>query len=181
MMDKLEKFIIENREDFNIHEPDPAIWDKIKKSTQKEKKKVIAWRSVLWRAAIIVVIFTAGFTASKFFTNEDIRANRQIEKIPQLVEAEAYYSSMVNDKLGQIERHYSDHPDLQDDILKDFEELDNMYDDLKKDLFDNIATQEIVEAMIQNYRLKLEILEDILNELSEQEKNSKHEKTEIEL
>jgi hypothetical protein len=33
------------------------------------------------------------------------------------------------------------------------------------DLMDNIANEQIIEAMIQNYRIKLDILEGILSEL----------------
>jgi 3-hydroxyacyl-CoA dehydrogenase len=45
-------------------------------------------------------------------------------------------------------------------------ELDSMYYDLKSDLKDNMANQEVIEAIIENYRLKITILEDILTEIT---------------
>jgi len=42
-----------------------------------------------------------------------------------------------------------------------------VYEELKNDLDDHAANQEIIEAMIQNYRLRLGILEQILAQLIE--------------
>jgi hypothetical protein len=53
--------------------------------------------------------------------------------------------------------------------------LDSIRTDLKKDLKDNVANQEVIEAMIQNYRIKLQLLEDMLNLLKQNE--TKSEKT----
>jgi hypothetical protein len=59
-----------------------------------------------------------------------------------------------------------------EDINIEFEELDQVFDELKADLRDDAANEEVVEAMIQNYRIKLEILEEILIQLkSADEKN----------
>ncbi|MFC2137538.1 hypothetical protein ACFLTE_05120 [Bacteroidota bacterium] len=186
MMDKLEKFIIENRDDFNIHEPSAAVWDKIQKSTKSQKVKKLNWRTVVWRAAVVIVIFASAFMLSEIIDIDkdgivSRRREKKIEQIPQLAEAEAYYTSMVNDRLQEINTYFGDNPEVKKEIQKDLSELDSMYEDLKEDLYDNIATQEIIEAMIQNYRLKLEILEDILSELTEQEKTIENEKIEYEL
>jgi predicted CopG family antitoxin len=51
----------------------------------------------------------------------------------------------------------------------DMEELDEVYLELKEDLKDNVSNPEVIEAMILNYRVKLEILEDLLNQLNEKE------------
>ena len=51
----------------------------------------------------------------------------------------------------------------------DMEELDEVYVELKEDLKDNASNPEVIEAMILNYRVKLEILEDLLNQLKQKE------------
>ena len=40
-----------------------------------------------------------------------------------------------------------------------------MFNELKIDLKDDAANEEVIEAMIQNYRIKLQILEEILTQL----------------
>lgn len=184
-MDKLEKFIIENREDFDLYEPSPDLFDKIQESVKQPKVQKLNVRTVLWRAAIVLIIFGAAFTFSEILHWRDVDemvSEKQIQKkLPELAEAEAYYTTLVNSKINEIRTQLSDDPELQKDILNDVSELDEMYNELKKDLYDNIATQEVVEAMIQNYRLKLEILEEILNDLHEREKTNDHESKRYEL
>ena len=55
-------------------------------------------------------------------------------------------------------------------------ELDSTYAQLKLDLKDNVANEQIIEAMIQNYRIKLQILEKMLDHLKAM-KNNNHKET----
>jgi 3-hydroxyacyl-CoA dehydrogenase len=48
-------------------------------------------------------------------------------------------------------------------------ELDSLYSALKADLKDNVANQEVIEAIIENYRLRIAILEELLAELKPQD------------
>jgi hypothetical protein len=179
MMDKLEKYIIENRDSFNVYEPGPAVWDKVQKSVKKTKVRTINWSTVMWRAAIVVLFLATAFTLSVVLQLRNHGSNmadqKLMKKIPELAEAEAYYTTITKNKLEEINKHLNNDPELQKKFLKDVSELDKMYDNLKKDLLDNVETQEIVEAMIQNYRLKLEVLEEILKDLQNSEKTNEHE------
>ena len=49
------------------------------------------------------------------------------------------------------------------------------------DLKDNIANNEVVEAMIQNYILKIDILEDLLKYMDETSKNNEDENAAFEI
>ena len=42
------------------------------------------------------------------------------------------------------------------------------FSELKADLKDNVDNEEVVTAMMENYRLKLQILEEILKELEKE-------------
>jgi len=88
---------------------------------------------------------------------------------------------MVNDKLSEILPMIEEFPELGEELRNDLLELDNIYEVLKADLVDNIANDEVVEAMIQNYRLKLKILEDIQSFLKETSKTQENEENEYEI
>lgn len=169
MKDNLEKFILDNRHEFDINEPPAGLWEKIEKDIRP--KKVINWRVVLSRAAAVVIIFIASYIVHDFISrhyNSERRAERQKSKeliIPELQEAEYYYSGLIDEKLKEIKPQLADNPSLEKEINYDLNQLDSVYNDLKKDLKDNIANQEVIEAMIQNYRLRLSILEDVLSAL----------------
>ena len=60
-------------------------------------------------------------------------------------------------------------PAMEEEIRYDIAELDRAYVELKQDLNEDLANREIVEAMIQNYRLKLKVLESILEQLHKTE------------
>jgi len=83
----------------------------------------------------------------------------------ELTEAEYYYEQMIDAKLLQVKRKVKD-PIL----LADIEQLDKAFLELKKDLKDNLDNEEVIMAMMENYQLKLRILERILQEIEEDEK-----------
>ena len=136
------------------------------------------WQSLLWKAAAILVIFGSSLVFFEMLHHKGIHLISLGEKdkqqeivIPELKEAELYYSSVIEEKLEEIEPMLVEHPGMDEEINKDLSELDSIYNELKTDLMDNIATEEVVQALIQNYRMRIDILEEILNELSEVEDN----------
>ena len=63
------------------------------------------------------------------------------------------------------------------DVNNELGDLDAILLELKEDLSDDADNQEVVEAMMQNYMLKLEILEDLLEQIkAKNEKNNDDEK-----
>ena len=170
MKDNLERFIAENRDQFDLYDPDQRLWKGIQVRVRRKKALRIGTAGILWRAAAIIIIFMMSFLVQEYLHRNNIwlgSRERDIETdaIPELKEAEIYYSTLVNEKLIEIQPLIDDFPELSSELSNDLAELDSVYNSLKKDLIDNIANDEVVEAMIQNYRLKLEILEDLLKYL----------------
>ena len=168
MKDRFENFIKENREHFDFREPDPAIWERLEKDIRINRR--FNWKLILSRAALIAVIFTASYAVNEMVHR--MGANTKAQKfskensIPGLSEAEAYYTHLVNQKMDELKPVIADCPSLGEELNYDLSELDKVYAELKGDLKDNMANQDVVEAIIENYRLKITILEDILNEIS---------------
>src|SRR4030042_463912 len=179
MKDNLEKYMLENREAFDVHEPGEGVWEKIEKSIQP--KKTINWRLIMGRAAAVILIFAASYMVHDILegrNREIARTRTKTEKelvIPELKEAEVYYSTLINEKLQEIKPMFSENPRLEKEIRYDLNQLDSIYEDLKNDLRDNIANQEVIEAMKQNSRMRSSQLEDVLSQLKpeENESNSK--------
>ncbi len=185
MKDKLEQFVLNNRQEFDTGEPGPDLWARIERNMGQEKKFRLQWKQVISRAAIILFLFGTAFLLSEVIHRNDstLTGAQKINthKIPELAEAEAYYTSMVKSKMQEMKIYLADHPDVKNELDEEFSELDSLYQSLKSDLNDNIANQEVIEAMIQNYRLKLEILEDILLELKETRKQNDNKRIHYEL
>jgi hypothetical protein len=178
--DKLEKFVIENRAQFDTMEPNPDLWQKIEASQTKTVH--INWTRVLTRAAAIVVIFVSSYIFFDYIMQQEERPvvaetevadPEDLHAYQELMEAEYYYSSIIEQRKTEFIELAGNNAPLRKEINIELSELDKIYRELKEDLKDNADNEEVVAAMIQNYRLKLEILEEILQQLQPANENTK--------
>jgi hypothetical protein len=185
--DKLEKFVIDHRSDFDDLEPNPAIWDKIQK---KQPKKIeLNWTNILVRVAAVIVIFVSSYYFHDFMNRRGVDTNLATEtkstdgeqQYHELIEAEVYYTSMIDSKKEEIFMLAASKPQLREEINNELTDLDEDFRSLKEDLKDNADNEEVIVAMIQNYRLKLRILEETLIQLqqSNNEKSKNNEDNKV--
>ena len=175
MSDRLEEFVKQHREKFDLHQPDPSVWLRINPSRVPvaRERRPMRWLRV---AAAIAMIF-AGSTAGIYFLAGGRSDTRQYsrELYMEMQETEQYYSRLVAQRYDELRPFLAADPAADEMLKADMEELDRVYQELKDDLKDNVSNPEVIEAMILNYRVKLEILEDLLNQLKEKE-NQDYEK-----
>ncbi len=169
MSDSLEDFVRQHREEFDLREPDPSIWLKINPANVPvvKEKKPMRWLRV---AAAIALIFAGSSAGIYFLTGGNNDASRYSDALyMEMQETEAYYTRMVSERYRELKPYLASDPMASDMLTADLEELDQVYLELKDDLKDNISNPEVIEAMVLNYSIKLEILEDLLNQLKEKE------------
>lgn len=185
--DELEEFIQANREAFDHLEPSPDLWKKVVAETPEETTPEVPWSTYLWRAATVAALIVGSLAiwqtnpigSDQFAQMDSVPSPSQVAAMPEralppeLAEAEAFYGSQVNEMMGELD-HYANYPDLQEEANSDLAELDSAYADLKRDLKDELANEEVVSALIQNYRHKLQVLETILKQIKKIE-NSQQE------
>ena len=178
--DKLEKFVVSHRDEFDEFEPDAALFKGIRKP--KPVIRMINWNSVMWKAAAVLVIFVASYYFHDFMSSQKPQQTaetgaengRPSEIIKMMIEAEAFYTAQIDNRRIEFNTLAQDQPEIRQEVNYELVELDSIYSDLKQDLKDNAANEEVIEAMIQNYRVKLDILEDVLRQL----RAAKNEQTE---
>ena len=169
MKDDLKRHIQENREDFELYSLDAeALWTGIEEGLDHGKARFVSWKVGLRIAASIAIIFVVSIGVIRVTDN----AKRYADGIslkdlsPELAEAEYYYNRLVQEKFEVIT---SSHIKLDPVIQAEFQMLDSAYLELKNDLKDNVDSEEVIDAMIQNYRIKLQILEQILDNIQSNE------------
>ena len=156
--DNFKKFVSDQRQEFELYEADnQEMWSEIQRRLdQKDRFKPPVWLKV---AAVFALVFTS------FVTWYAIN-NKQV--LPQqVIEMEAYYGPLTGEKMQFIKSNQ----DIDPAILQDLEVLDKAYKELKEDLKDDVDNQEVINAMIQTYRAKLKILEQILSEIQNETKD----------
>ena len=165
MNDQLEQFITDNREGFDIFEPEPLLWEKIKLRKKDNLFTVILRNHKFTRIAAILVLAIGVwfvFNVNRVSQVDMVYQNESVIEIPELIEAETYYQAKFNEKMNEITPHLIVHPTIRESLDTDMAQLDSIYTELRNDLGDGMANEEIVDAMIQNYRMKLKILENLL-------------------
>ncbi len=178
-MDKLEKFIQDNRADFDSDEPKRDLWGKIEDHIPPEftitpKKKTINYWQIaavlllLVSSALVVERFvidrkSSGETANEFYSNE-------------FQEAEGFYLNMVAERKAIIEEQLKDDPTAREEFLAEVEALDQKYEQLQGEIkYGN--QEEILDAMILNLQMRIEVLNrqiEIIERFKDHEKENGH-------
>jgi hypothetical protein len=185
MKDRLEEFLSDNRQEFYQDEAPSHLWQGIDFRLGRNSR----WKrtvKLLQRAAVIALLVSTGFFISEYIHNHQVNrpvisAGQDIKLPTEVQETELYYTSLLNKKMEELQPVFTTYPELKQEISKDFSELDSICIQLKRDLKDNVSNQEVIEAMIQNYRTKVYILENLLTELQKNHeiKHSQNEKSSI--
>jgi hypothetical protein len=175
-MDKLEEHIRKNREALDRYSPPAGVWNKINRQINSERFHVRRLLSIA--AMFIVIIGSSLFLIKPWLSNKaPNQINRANIKNPfensQLQETEIYYNNLINSLYLEATPMLTGYPEIKKELSVDLSHLDSICNEIKKDLKDNIANQEVVEALIQNYRIKIRLLEDMLAVLKEAENNQK--------
>lgn len=166
--DRLESFVNENRHEFDRFEPSDKTWDAIRKRLEEKtsKPRKLAWLKVA--AVLAVAILSAAIVYQQRFSEQrqDAKVLQSDPELRELIEAEAYYSQEVNVRMDEIKKCYKIHPELKSEVESDLNELEKMYLSLKSDLKENISNKEVIEAMIENNRVRLKLVDDVLEQIN---------------
>ncbi|MEI8226257.1 MAG: hypothetical protein WCG82_10050 [Bacteroidota bacterium] len=179
-MDKLEEQIKKNREDLDRYSPSSGVWKRIKRGLNKEKSPIRQWLSIAAMIVFILGTVVVFFSPGKRWSDINRGKNNEAgltSTNPQMKEIEIYYNNLVNSLYREATPLLTVNPEIEKELNTDISQLDSICSDIKKDLKDNVANQEVVEALIRNYRIKIRLLEDMLIILKENENNPEKNKS----
>ena len=178
-MDNLEDFIRKNKAGFDLESPNDEVWQNIqasRKTAQKPSKQVWMFPAKIMRiAASITILCLAAFGTYKLISTDANPIATTENSLPNnLAELDQYYEQQVGLYMSQVEKVITD-KEILNSVKKDLELLDKE----KKSLFDEYGNQiddeQVIQALISTYRMKIQVLEDILtlmNENNDQKNNS---------
>jgi len=176
MMNKLEKFIKTNRENFDIKEPRTKLWARIE--TDLDGKTDFGW---MWKAAVVVLLAVSGYLLwerSETHAIESAVAS-EYHVDPEFVETELYYTQLIAQKSQVVQQYDLEDPELKESFKGDLASLDTMYQELKQEFIDT-SNEAVLEAMIGNLQLRTELLNQQLLILEQIENDNRNETHEIE-
>ena len=169
-MDKLEKFIKENSDSFNEHKADKAkMWKTIATELEQPKTKVIPlWRKLPFQIAASLLILLGVFSIYNFNAKKTPvnYANKELRQI------DSYYQNIVETQVELVKKDKHLSAKNKEEFLKFMVELDKEDAALKVDLADNLDNQQVLSAIIKNYKKRIELIENLLNQINESKKDT---------
>lgn len=187
MKDKLERFIRDNREDFDVFEPRLDLWKDIEQGLEKGKgqfesgtepappgsggkvrplygRSLGRSRQFDWRvaAAVTLLMLTSGF----LYLNHQYGLTKQPEVVaasPAYASEFVQYTRLIDAKRAELKQLTESNPALYQQFATDLERLENSYKNLKADLPKNPNQEVLIQAMIQNLQLQIDLLNQQLN------------------
>lgn len=162
-MDELEKHIKSVRDDLDIHEPGPYLWKRIESDLPGRQ---VSMRRVLWRAAVAVIVAGAAFAAVAGMLLRSEKLNDP--QVAVVRETYRYYDGKIKALYEEAEPLLTVNPEISTELTLGMNQLDSLSAQIIRDLDDNIASSEVIEALIGNYRLRIELLEDMLRIMKEE-------------
>ncbi len=179
--DRLEKFIKDNRTDFDRQMPSFELWHKIETEIQggATGKKLTSATSRRFgprffrvAASIAILIMAAGWGGYYLGQPSAAETSQEllVEIAPDFPELEQYYTEEIQEKYSRLVSLSYDAT-----LEKDLDQVDQAMEELREELThaprENAAA--IVSQMIQNYQIKVQILERVLERLEAGEQGAK--------
>jgi len=160
MKDHLKEFVSQNKDAFNKQSLDKErLWGAIEQSMETKKSPQLwNWYKPMLRVAAILVV-AIGIS---MFMYQPQATNNAVSQGNELVNIDAHYKAIVNFQISLIQQNTELSTYDKDDFLQILEELDDEYLSLKKELELGINKQKIIEAIIRNYRKKIQLMEQLL-------------------
>jgi hypothetical protein len=156
-MSNIEDLIKNNRSTFFEDEPPTGHMERFQKRLIDQKNYF--W-PVLKVAAGILLIFSISFA----FYYQKLAKDISLSEISsEFAETEFYYKNVLNKKLDQVEKQLSPQQFLA--VKQELNAMEENYHHLKQDLKLNPDDQRIIHAMIHNYQLKIELLQQVLEQV----------------
>jgi hypothetical protein len=185
MNDELERLILNNRESFDENEPFEGHFERFEAKLQKASKpnRRITFGPVLKIAAIVVFALLVVNQARLWLKPEKSETISLGSISPQYREVEFYYTNAIHTGMKQLESFEKEgfiSKQEQQTMQQEQKEFDQMYQKLLTDLKANPNDERVINAMLEYYQSRINILTLIINKLNEA-KQQKHQKNEIKI
>ncbi len=171
--DDLESFIQQHREDFDAATPDLKVWEQL--ANRKKPMLTIGWTQHLMRSAAAIGLLIAGVGIGMWYSSQEqqrLAGMRMSEVSSEYAEIENHFERDIESKKQHLAQ-FTSQPSSAD-VLSDLSQMDKVMEELRLELA-NVPPgnrEEVVRAMIENYKTKAKVLERVLKALEEHHTNN---------
>ncbi|WP_207428491.1 hypothetical protein [Pedobacter sp. SYSU D00535] len=178
MGERLEKFIKNNRKEFDALEVPELLWENLEKELNRAEKarpiqdRVIKLKVLFRIAAGIAIVLAAGIC----FLSYQKKKGLEISNInPELARQQVHYASIIKERRNELKEIKKEEPQLYQEFSSEIKKLDANYQKLKKDLETSPNQEETLKAMIRNLKVQAQVLHQQLEIFEQVEQLKKDE------
>jgi hypothetical protein len=169
-MENIDELIRKNKDYFDGSEPSEGHLERFSRKLESKfqvKRRTISIVPYLLRAAAVVLLVTL---SSLWTWDHFIRPGSQRMALgdvsPQYKEVENYYVHQVSMMEGEIINiDLENNPEQKEMFLQEIKSMDSTYVQLQKELKVNPNDERIINAMIEHYQTKIDVMNYILSQL----------------
>lgn len=161
MEDKLQHFFSEN--DFDSQEPHSGHLARFERKLNTPKKvNKTSWK---WLSVAASVVLILGFWLGSNYQKQPLDL---ADVSPKMKEVQNYFVSTIYQELKTLESNRNlETETVIEEALEQLEELEDNYKSFITELNNNGNSRKIINAMIKNYQQRLEILENVLQQIGQ--------------
>ncbi|MEF8846785.1 MAG: hypothetical protein V5A59_15020 [Bacteroidales bacterium] len=167
-MKHLEDIIRSHRSEFDDMEPPEGHFERFdqKLRTYNRRKRLFNWNVILKAAVVAVLVVLSGLWVSDRISEQQTPESLALEKVsPEVKEAHFYYSSLMEKKYEQIKQFDFRDEEQKEMLLNELQDMNSIYVNIKEDLRTNPNDPRVINALIRHYQMKLEVMNQILDQL----------------
>jgi hypothetical protein len=183
-MDELDKILIENRAGLE-EEPNEGHFQRFEDRIRQSGPKLRGWHiSPFLKIASVIVIILLSANLYLTLNNRQPLTEEKEVAAGDLGEATFYYTNKINSGIRDLEKMAGEGIGTQQEIVQikhELSEMDSLFVNLQKESKTNPGDERTINAMIEYYQTKLDIVNTIKTDLEnvKQFKIKNHENTEI--
>jgi len=169
-MKTIEEVVKNNRNFWDNQEPEEGHFERFSVKLELRRQARSVKRSIvpyLLRAAVVTLLVTlSSLWTWDHFIRPDSRRMTLGQVSPQYKEVENYYIHQVNLMQDEIvNTDIQNSPEQKEMLISELKSMDSVYVSLQKELRANPNDERIINAMIEHYQTKLEVMTYIVNQL----------------
>jgi len=169
--DHIEKLFGELKGSFDIEDPVDGHRQRFLKKMEALSAAGIKTKKIRWEweplsiAAALLLLCSLGF----YFFNPSPSIQQQVSKIsPEISNSEYYFASVIEEQVKKMQGEST--PETQQliaDAMTQLRTLDSDYKKLVQDLLDGGNSKLILSAMITNFQTRIDLLNEVLQQIEE--------------
>lgn len=169
--DRLERFVRDNREDFDTLEPSDALWGRIAGAlgdpeplpapSVHKVSRTQGWGKAYFDWRVAAGLLLALGVSYLFYLNKEYGVTRDPQvalNVPAYAREFTQYNQAIEQKRNELIRLTSDNPELYQEFSTDLDRLEKSYGNLRSELPKAPNQEALIQAMIQNLQWQIDLL-----------------------